>query len=131
MSKTDKTKPFHIKLAHRDLAWEEVHNHTEGPCDLAPESDLDSYEWSSTSGRRCYRAFVYTGTHICCCSLCHSSDESETRPQKKRRISGRRACRNWERDYDESWDDPGMWVDNGGYAGAWNVDNWYDAAVND
>lgn len=41
-------------------------------------------------------------------------------------MAGRRASRNWEREYDESWDDPAMWVDNGGFAGAWNVDSWYD-----
>lgn len=44
-------------------------------------------------------------------------------------MAGRRASRNWEREYDESWDDPAMWVDNGGFAGAWNVDSWYDEYV--
>ena len=33
MSRTDKTKPFWVKLAHGDLKTVEVHNHTDGRCD--------------------------------------------------------------------------------------------------
>jgi hypothetical protein len=125
MSKTDKTKPFWVKLMHGDLAVEESHDHSDGPCDLPGPDVAESYGWWPSQAR-CRRSFVYTGIHTCCCSLCHSSGGSETRPQKKRRMEGRRACRDWEREYDESWIDPVMWVDNGGYAGAWNMRSWYD-----
>ncbi|QRY43201.1 hypothetical protein JVX93_21900 [Mycolicibacterium boenickei] len=99
MSKTDKTKPLHIKLAHGDLDWEEVHDHTEGPCDLAPADDMESYGWHAGCGRRCYRTFVYTGTHVCCCKMCHGDYGWDVRPGKRQRINGRRMCRDWERDY--------------------------------
>lgn len=125
MSRTDKTKPLHIKLAHRDLDWEEVHDHTKGPCDLAPATDLDSYGWTSLSGRRCYRSFVYTGTHVCCCHLCHSADSYEVRPGKRQRLNGKRAARKWEREYDESWDNPDMWVSSAGPCD----DSWYEEAT--
>ncbi|AON96918.1 hypothetical protein BI081_gp189 [Mycobacterium phage Tonenili] len=102
MSRTDKTKPLHVKLAHGDLAWQEVHDHTDGPCDLPRPRDLDSYGWTSSSGRRCYRTFVYTGTHICCCSLCHGDGGWDLRPGKRQRIESKRVVRDWE-------DESGHW----------------------
>ena len=101
MSKTDKTKPFWLKLAHGDLAWEEVHDHTGGPCDLTPPDDLDSYGWCSHGGRRCYRAFVYTGTHVCCCKHCHGDYCWDIPPGRRQRIESKRMCRDWQREYGE------------------------------
>lgn len=98
MSKTDKTKPFHIKLAHGDLAWREYHDHADGLCDLTGAEDLDSYGLVSGAGRRCYRAFVYTGIHVCCCAMCHG-DWWSVRPGKRQRLVGKKVCRDWQREY--------------------------------
>lgn len=100
MSKTDKTNPLWLKLMHGDLAWEEVHNHEDGPCDLSGPDDLDSYGWCTGSGRRCYRTFVYTGTRICCCSMCHGNAGWDVRPGKRQRLTGNQACRDWRNEYE-------------------------------
>lgn len=99
MSKTDKTKPFYLKLAHGDLAWKESHDHTDGLCDLPPVENTDSYWKHDTS---CYRTFVYTGIHACCCHRCHSSDEYMLRPGKRQRLKGKRIVRDWEKEYIEA-----------------------------
>lgn len=108
MSKTDKTLPLHVKLKNGDLDWEEVHNHDTGPCDLGPASDLSTYGWVSGEGKRCYRSFVYTGTHICCCTHCHGDWFWDYPPGKRQRINGKRECQKWLREYrtgeaGESW----------------------------
>lgn len=96
MSKTDKTNPFWVKLMHGDLATEEVHRHEHGPCTLPPVgADEKGWGWEPEG---CYRDFRYTGTHVCCCHMCHSSDEYELRPGKRQRLEGKAACRDWEDD---------------------------------
>ncbi|MGV9803138.1 hypothetical protein ACWDTP_34295, partial [Mycobacterium sp. NPDC003449] len=45
------------------------------------------------------QVFFYTGTHVCCCTLCHGDHVWDIRPGKRQRIEGRRACRDWQRDY--------------------------------
>lgn len=97
MSRTDKTKPYWVKLMHGDIATEELHNHSTGPCDL-PVGDKPEGYWYGT-GHRCNRVMIYTGTHVCCCHWCHSEDTYTTRPQKKRREQGKRLCRDWQREY--------------------------------
>lgn len=99
MSKTDKTKPFWVKLAHGDLAWEESHDHADGPCDLTGPEDLDSYGLVAALGRRCHRRFVYTGIHVCCCAMCHGDFSWDVRPGKRQRLDGKKACRDWVREY--------------------------------
>lgn len=96
MSKTDKTKPFWVKLMHGDLATEELHNHTEGTCDLPPVEDATAFTYRTT---RCRRGFVYTGTHVCCCPVCHGDFGWDVRPGKRQRLESRRMCRDWQRDY--------------------------------
>ena len=102
MSRTDKTAPFWVKLMRGDLASQEFHNHADGVCDLPPVDHATAWDWSAST---CHRSFVYTGIHTCCCKLCHSSDEYMTRPQKRRRMEGKRLCRNWEQEYGHyGWD---------------------------
>lgn len=114
MSKTDKTKPFWVKLMHGDLASEEVHDHRDGVCDMPPVEE--AVRW--VPGQRCYRTFVYTGTQTCCCPMCRESGWWDIPPRKRQRIESKRMCRNWEREYDESIEDSTFWV------GA--DDDWYD-----
>lgn len=98
MSRTDKTKPFWVKLMHGDLSVEELHDHSEGPCDLPAPNVPESY-WYGPSTSKCRRTFVYTGTHTCCCHLCHSCDEYMVRPGKRQRLDGKKACRDWRNEY--------------------------------
>lgn len=95
MSRTDKTKPFWVKLAHGDLCAVEQHDHTDGRCDLPPVTDAVAFTYGTT---QCRRAFRYTGVNTCCCALCRGGWLRQER--RKRRLAGRRACRNWERDYE-------------------------------
>lgn len=97
MSRTDKTKPFWVKLMHGDLAIEEQHNHTDGICDLPPIEQPTAFVHSNTT--QCQRAFVYTGTNVCCCPMCHGNFGWDVRPGKRQRLESRRMCRDWERDY--------------------------------
>ncbi len=97
MSKTDKTKPFWVKLRHRDLFAVEEHDHRDGICNLPDEPDVAHYGPGHQFD--CRWEFRYTGTHTCCCRLCHRCDDYMTRLEKKRRMEGRRACRNWWREY--------------------------------
>ena len=96
MSKTDKTDPFWVKLMRGDLASEEVHDHRDGVCDMP--SDADAYHWAAWQRPRCYRSFVYTGVHVCCCAMCHGNGGWDVRPGKRQRLDGKRACRDWGRE---------------------------------
>jgi hypothetical protein len=68
MSRTDKTKPFIVKLWHGDLARQAHHRHTvDSVCDLPRSLE----EALTTGGReRCYWDFRWTGVSMCCCGLC-------------------------------------------------------------
>ncbi|MBU8832902.1 hypothetical protein [Mycolicibacterium goodii] len=92
MSKTDKTTPFWVKLMRGDIASVEVHDHTDGTCDM-PDAATPS-GWTKHQG--CHRAFVYTGTRVCCCPLCHGDGGWDVRPGKRQRLASRRMCRDWQ-----------------------------------
>lgn len=94
MSKTDKTKPFWVKMKDGDLAWRESHDHREGPCDLPNEIDADY--WHNT---RCRYEWVFDGTHVCCCPMCHGDWWWDIPPNKRQRLTGKRLCRDWKREY--------------------------------
>ncbi|KHO26266.1 hypothetical protein QQ44_11070 [Mycolicibacterium setense] len=95
MSKTDKTKPFWLKLMHGDLASEELHDHSEGACDLPPVDNATAFARGAT---QCRRVFVYTGTRTCCCTLCQDYGW-DIRPGKRQHLESRRMCRDWQRNY--------------------------------
>jgi len=97
MSKTDKTAPFWVKLMRGDLETEELHDHTDGPCDLPDRTMKDA--WTRPHKTRCYRVFVYSGVHVCCCRMCHGDYGFDIPPSRRQRINSRRACRDWQRDY--------------------------------
>lgn len=98
MSRTDKTKPFWVKLMHGDLAVKEWHDHADGVCDMPPADR--AVEWKP--GQRCRREFFYTGTRVCCCDMCHWRDWPETE-QQRRRKERRRAwqqLQGWRSEYE-------------------------------
>jgi hypothetical protein len=100
MSRTDKTKPFWVKLAHGDLAMVEQHDHTEGPCDLPDLSDAWAFKRLTT---RCRRQFFETDTRVCCCPMCHGADYPDrTEPQRRRRErrQRRRVDQDWRKEYE-------------------------------
>ncbi|MGH3543347.1 MAG: hypothetical protein ACRDT5_14845 [Mycobacterium sp.] len=67
MSRTDKTAPFWVKLQRGDIASIEVHDHRRGAC------DIDDHD-GGYRPRRCHREFLYTGTNVCCCPMCHGRE---------------------------------------------------------
>ncbi|KAA1248224.1 hypothetical protein F0Q45_21760 [Mycobacterium simiae] len=100
MSRTDKTKPMWVKLAHRDVAVVEKHDHRAGPCDLPDPFDHVAFTRLTT---RCRREFLDTGTRVCCCPMCHAWDYPDrTEPQRRRRErrKSKMADRAWAQNYD-------------------------------
>jgi hypothetical protein len=87
MSRTGKTKPFWVKLAHGDLKAIEVHNHTDGRCNLPHAHDAVAFTYGTT---QCRREFVYTGTRISCDPICSHYNRQDRRRERHR---GRRASR--------------------------------------
>jgi hypothetical protein len=75
LSRTDKTKPFWVKIADGDLKAIEAHNHTGGVCDLPDPHDAFAFTRLTT---QCRREFIYTGVRTCCCPLCSISGWHET-----------------------------------------------------
>jgi len=100
MSRTDKTKPFWVKLAHGDLAAVEVHDHSHGVCDLP--DPLDEFAFSRLT-TRCRREFVYRGTNACCCRMCRGIDYPDRTESQRRRHERRRRHRA-DQDWRETWD---------------------------
>jgi hypothetical protein len=65
LSRTDSHVPLYVRLARRDLTCRETHDHRTGkPCDLPADPQA--------ARTRCSWEFVYTGTAICPCELCHA-----------------------------------------------------------
>lgn len=72
MSHTHKTEPLFVKVLHRDVRSEEVHDHTRSPCDL-PASPRDQvWGYSGRPVTHCYRIFRWSGTSVCSCTMCRS-----------------------------------------------------------
>jgi hypothetical protein len=89
LSRTDKTKPFWVKLAHGDLAVIELHDHRAGSCDLPAHIDR---RWGRKT-RGCRYEFHYTGTRVCCCPMCHSTNYPDRSEQQRRRRERRQQRR--------------------------------------
>ncbi|WAC54259.1 hypothetical protein [Gordonia sp. SL306] len=87
MSRTDKTKPFWVKLAHHDLESREIHDHTDGVCDLPPAEVGLAYTYGTS---QCRREFRYTGTSACCCPMCHAQEWPDRTERQRRRRDRRR-----------------------------------------
>ncbi|MEV4460432.1 hypothetical protein [Microbispora sp. NPDC049633] len=67
MSRTDKTKPYTVRLWHGVLDRQACHDHGAEPgCDLPATLAEDL----ATSRTRCFWEFRWTGVRCCCCGLC-------------------------------------------------------------
>jgi hypothetical protein len=96
LSRTDKTKPFWLKLAHGDLMAVEVHNHIDGYCDLPDPYDAFAFSRLTT---RCRREFVFTGTMTCCCRMCHARGYPDRTERQRRRFERRKQRSRLRRDW--------------------------------
>lgn len=68
MSHTDAHVPFRVRIARGDLTAIAVHDHTDGACDLPARSHIE-HSWLNQTA--CRWQWVYDGTNVCSCELCH------------------------------------------------------------
>ena len=67
MSRTDKTRPYYVRLFDsEDLTKVPHHRHETGECDL-PETFDDTVQNPNSN---CFYDFFYTGTSLCSCDWC-------------------------------------------------------------
>lgn len=86
MSRTDAHAPFDVRVARREISVVPVHRCAGRECDLPDRS--------TCRVGRCYWAFMFTGTNVCSCWMCHWHH----RPQDRRsavRARLRDAARAW------------------------------------
>jgi hypothetical protein len=74
VSHTDAHAPFRVRVARREVAVRAVHRCAGRDCDLP---DLDP-GWADARSS-CRWEFVYTGTNVCSCWMCHWRHRSEER----------------------------------------------------
>lgn len=99
MSRTDAHTPYRVRVARREIAVRAVHRCADRECDL-PDFDPD---WTIGRIRCCYWEFVYTGTSICSCWMCHWHHRPEVR-RAAVRTELRGVVREWNaRDVDAGW----------------------------
>lgn len=79
MSRTDAHAPLNVRLARRDLAAEPFHAHgCRGDCDLPA---VPGGAWRDS---RCRWIFVFTGTYICSCHMCHGGPQNRAERRRDR-----------------------------------------------
>lgn len=99
MSRTDKTRPWHVRAADKPGNTSvESHNHEKGYCDL-PEFSMDNISWSGKQvegGWSCHWSygpgFLFAGGNVCGCPMCVDQDGRKAKARKSRR-AGRREAR--------------------------------------
>lgn len=82
MSRTDAHVPVQIRVARGDLGRVEVHDHTDGVCDLP-----DPYDRDVLPGRgHCHWTWLWDGHGLCPCELCHCGqlNRRERRAERQR-----------------------------------------------
>jgi hypothetical protein len=72
VSRTDAHVPLRVRIARGDIGRAEVHDHTHGACDLPDPFHPDAMQ-PQVFG--CHWVFVWTGTPVCSCWMCHGGDE--------------------------------------------------------
>jgi hypothetical protein len=108
LSKTDKTRPYWVKVRDKHSYLIENHDHRDGVCNLperpAPHNDVD-YQWGAhwLSGDCVWITsyeWTYSGDARCPCYMC-GYDAYWSVPQRKRqRIEGKRYCQDgWRNEY--------------------------------
>lgn len=86
MSRTDAHVPLRIRVARGDISRAEVHDHTDGVCDLPEPFDPDS--WSSRRGH-CHWTWLWDGHGLCPCEMCHGGDTNRRERRADRQQSRR------------------------------------------
>lgn len=71
MSRTNAHVPLHVRIARRNVPYAEVHDHTDGVCDL-PDPYIYDRQWSGRG--HCHWTWVFDGRGICPCNMCHGGD---------------------------------------------------------
>lgn len=71
MSRTDARVPLHVRVARGDIARVEVHDHTDGVCDLPDPHDPDAL-WPERG--HCHWTWLWDGRGLCPGELCHGGD---------------------------------------------------------
>lgn len=112
MSRTDKTKPFWVKLLHGDLECVEHHDHTDDRCDLPDPEDAVAFIYGTT---QCRRVFRYTGIQTCCCDMCHGNGGWDIPSGKRQRLERRKANRDWYLEYETKDPDVDYWIGDNPY----------------
>lgn len=122
MSRTDKTRPFWIKVCDSTSNYKEVHNHAsrvvweDVPGETCPngkqkrrsylvpftECDLPESPWPNNGEwHQCHwdytREFSSSGDARCGCPICADSPDRKRRVRKERRIV-KKSLRDWEAD---------------------------------
>ena len=98
MSKTDKTRPFKIRLGD-DLARIAHHDHSNGFCDLPSTlAEELARAGSSRNEYNCFWDFVYTGINVCGCGYCRQ-DTSYRNALRSYRQLARRELRDAAKEY--------------------------------
>lgn len=81
MSRTYKTNPFWVRMRRGHIRTEEMHDHSNGVCDLPAEINKDWW----LSCRNCNHHFLYTGKGLCACPMCHEPTSRHIREARERR----------------------------------------------
>lgn len=93
MSKTDKTRPWRVRVMDKKRWLTEVHDHTDGLCDLPPRPALVCDFWRNGRETRCRwdasRDFWVTPSNYCGCPMCNDQ-EGRRLNVKRSRAAGRR-----------------------------------------
>ncbi|GAA5153421.1 hypothetical protein GCM10025768_23060 [Microbacterium pseudoresistens] len=95
MSRTDAHVPVPVRIVRGDLAAVADHNHATGECDLPPRGHGVG-DWRATT--RCRWIFLFTGTFVCPCEMCHAGGAHRAERRRSRHdtaASARRAVRRW------------------------------------
>ena len=111
MAHTDKTDPFWVRLGTGYYASDEYHDHTHGPCDLAPTRWEQFIESHDSWGRgRCTYIFVYTGRNVCACDMCHGSWYEWDKKWMVNRKKPKNDLNRWRDEFNASGDITDWWA---------------------
>ncbi|GAA4178447.1 hypothetical protein GCM10022287_28780 [Gryllotalpicola koreensis] len=86
MSHTDAHVPLRVRVARGDIGCTEVHDHTDGVCDL-PDPFTDE-AWSHRRGH-CHWEWRYDGHAVCSCWMRHGGYELRAERRRNRRRARR------------------------------------------
>lgn len=84
MSRTDAHAPLHVRVARREISVDAVHFCGGAECDLPDRG--------TGTRSRCHWQFVFTGTGICSCWMCHGHRRREIRRSAVRARLREAAC---------------------------------------